>query len=126
MNEKTAVALSNSHLNALVEDGNDQREMLAGVLHENESTILNLLSGYYFQKRGKVHSLTIDQDHIQFKNKTSGSFTTTFHVNYNNGCQDLNYDIENERMTIQFKLDTTNKMLELFGEEVPERDPDEF
>lgn len=126
MNEKSAITLSDSLLKALTENSNKAPEIVNEVLQENKSEILNLLSGYYFQKRGKVHKLSFDEEHLKFDDNTSGSFMASFHVNYNNGCQDLNYDIENERMTIRFKLDMTKKILELFGEEVPERDPDEF
>jgi hypothetical protein len=104
----------------------DWEQIIQEILSASQPEILLLLSGYYYIKRGKIHHLRLELNTIRFNTSFSGHVTVRYNINYNNGCQDLTYDIEDEAMVIAFEIDFNRRALQLYGEEVPEREPDEI
>lgn len=126
MTEKTNISVSEQFATDILHEHTNKRQLLSTLLDQSIADILMMLSGYYYASRGKVHHLKIDGNSIKFDQVTSGFFTVTFDINYTNGCQDLNYDVENENMMIYFTIDLPNKLVQLTGQEIPERGPDEL
>lgn len=87
------------------------------------ATILQLLQGYYFLKRGRVHSLVFQEGSLQKSSDTEGSFQVVFKVSYTQGCQDLSFE-ENDSMQIHYLSD--REIIKFSGEETRERDVNEF
>jgi hypothetical protein len=124
MTQKTNIELSNRFIEAIGNSPGDIKELLIAELKQNESEIETMLSGYYYEDRGQVYGVNIDEDTIELDNSI-GSFNVDFSINYYMGCKDLNYDDDDE-MLIEFKVNLSSKNLELTGENKPEREPDEF
>src|SRR6186997_757019 len=73
------------------------------VLTQSTVEIQDMISHYYYAKRGKIHSLIIEKNSIAFNGESSGRFVVRYNINYTQGCQDLTYD-EDEKMTIDFTV----------------------
>lgn len=124
MKEQTKIDLTREFTSQLG-DARDKKSLILQFLQEQKAVILRLVGDYYYTSRGKVHGLKVS-DEVNFTNETSGSFTVRYDVNFTNGCQDVSYDHEDQRMEMKFLLDLEHSILHLSGEEIPERGPDEF
>ncbi|MBT1702834.1 hypothetical protein [Chryseosolibacter indicus] len=124
MNESTSIHLPDHFFDRLQIETN-KALLLSQTLRDSLKQILDLLTSYYFSKRGKVHGLKLSSEETRFDDNTTGYFIIHYNINYNNGCQDINFD-ESDKMTIRFRIDEHAKLLMLQGEEVREREPDEL
>lgn len=124
MKEQTKIALTSEFLYRL-KNARGKKYLLLEFLRQQNASLLRLVGDYYYSSRGKVHELNVGEE-IIFINDLSGSFTVCFNVNFTNGCQDLTYDHEDQLMVMKFLLDVEHSVIHVSGEDVPEREPDEF
>jgi len=101
-----------------------EKNGLTDILRKFEP-LIDLLNNYYYETKGKIRSVKVLDDSVNFVDKISGFFKLEFSVNYTNGCQDLNYD-DRQSMVINFKINFEDATLKLEGEEIREREPDEL
>lgn len=88
-----------------------------------EPHVPRLLTSYYYMRRGSVHGVLIDCMSYIKDTTASARFEVRFKVNFNQGCQDINYDVD-ESMCIGMNFAESGIILS--GETVPERDGEEF
>jgi len=123
MQERRAIDLSGEVCNAIRHDAGAKQNLLIAKLKEQESSILEMLVSYHYESRGQVSDLLFED--VTFHDPFSGTFKINYKVNYFVGCSDINFD-EKASMTFYFKVDMASHTLELLGENIPERGPDEF
>jgi hypothetical protein len=116
MSEKITITYSNQIINI---------DFVYDLILVNHDRFITMIGNYYYAKRGKVHNLRIDKSTVVFDAEDLGNFIAKFNINFTHGCQDLTYD-EDATMKIAFRVDRPNSKAEFIGEEMLEREPDEF
>lgn len=125
MIEQVEIALSKKAIDALENVQEIRKELLLSDLENNVTSITQMLSNYYFESRGRVFDLKIEENSIFFEDQLTGHLKIHFSLNYFMGCQDLTYD-DKGSMKIQFKVNPQDKIIKLIGEDIRERDPDQY
>ncbi len=125
MIEQTSIELSETRIHAIRNIQEAKNELLVEELINNTTAIENMISGYYYESRGKVYGLNLKKDSIVFEDNLRGYLTLDYSINYFMGCQDLTYDDKNN-MRIDFEINIPEKVIKLSGENIREREPDTY
>jgi hypothetical protein len=124
MREEATIALTDKFIRDVQQAGYKEPIMILELARHNEA-LRNLLIGYHYAERGQVCNLLYKEGSLEFETGLTGSFTVEYGTDYFMACSDQSYNNRN-KMVIGFKICIENNTLRLFGEEIPERTPDEY
>jgi len=106
-------------------------KILKSILEKDfQSQIVTFINQYYSSSdRGTVNYVTVS-DFFKVLSNTSTEIVVkcdfTYDVAYYNGCKDLDTTDEDQFMTITIKISKNNCSSDIIGDEIYERDPDEY
>lgn len=120
MQEKNTFQLSEQFL-----AGDTGKQNIGEELNRNIQAIEALLVGYHFSSRGRVFNVSIEEDSLNEESSLEGYFKVNYFIGQFNACADLDFT-DGAFMQISYKMNPADNSLTLIGEDVPEREPDEF
>jgi len=121
MQEQINIMVSSGCVDAIKNDDADRSDRLNDDLKSSNS-LGGLLSSYH---KGANISYEIDHSSLDLDNQGVGLFRVDYIVHKYSGCKDKDLDEEHE-MTVNVVVNLTTHEATLLGENIPERDPDEF
>ncbi|GEM_PF-6047097 len=108
-------------------DLKETKKLLFKALNQN-SELASMLDGrneFFGDTNGEVHLVTVDKHSIKLFPNGKGSFQADFDISYYFGCSDQNTSRE-ESMSMDFEIDIANSEIKIIGENLPEREPDNY
>lgn len=95
-----------------------------------QSEVVAFINQYYsYSDRGTVNYVTVSDDFEILSNSSVEIVLQcefNYDVTYYNGCKDLDHTDEDQFMTITVKINKNNCSLEIIGDKIYEREPDEY
>ena len=125
MQEKTVINLGRIALEEIAEKPLKIKELLIAKLNENLEKIRLMISGYFFLERKRIYNLTIDEESVSMNEAGNGTFRVNFTIGILDGCADIDRSqLDDMLVSISTNLQTGEILL--LGENIPERQPDDF
>jgi hypothetical protein len=103
--------------------GGQHKEEFFLFLKNKETLIHDLIFSYHYHKKERVYDLVLQENQIFYQTANSGYFIVHYQIGFFNACADLDHHAP-EKMKIDFNF--TDTTLQLKGEYIPEREPDEI
>lgn len=121
MQELRNISVSEEEIFKLI--GEKHKGELCVFLKNQETLIHDLIFSYHYHKKERVYDLVLQENQIFYQTADSGYFIVHYQIGFFNACADLDYHAP-EKMKIDFNF--TDTTLQLKGEYIPEREPDEI
>jgi hypothetical protein len=121
MQELRNISVSDKEKKELLGERNLKRLLI--FLKSKEAIIHDLIFSYHYHKKERVYDLELKENQIHYQTADSGYFMVHYQIGFFNACADLDYHAP-EKMKIDFNF--VNHNLQLKGEYLPEREPDEI
>jgi hypothetical protein len=127
--EKVMSTLSKECLKSIKKGLDKDNKVLHKDLTKNSElmdSLNHLLSRYYSNERGQVHSYQIEIDTLEIDDKGKGSFRADYDVYIHDTCADRRHEEEDMFMIIDFEIHLFTGDITFTGELIYDRDPDEI
>ena len=123
MQERTKISISSVALEGIKMQAADKELIIFNELLANKSKIEDLIISYHYKNRGRVYNVRIESPVLS--QELTGSFNVRYAIGHFNACADIDTN-EDAIMAIQISTDLSLAEINLTGEFIPEREPDEF
>lgn len=123
MQEHLTIKLSGISLSGIMSHAAEQESILLNEFLFNKAKIEDMLTGYYFNTRGRIYNVTINKPVMDAQNR--GYLYVYYFIGHFNACADID-SYEEEKMKLSFVLNLDKAEVKISGEYFPEREPDEF
>ncbi|RYD93045.1 MAG: hypothetical protein EOP54_19830 [Sphingobacteriales bacterium] len=125
MQESVSIILSQNTIQAIAGSSDDRLTMLCAGLQNHKYTLASMLTSYHWDERGIVYGLEIDEKSISIDKYGQGSFIVKYGINIHYGCSDKDIELD-KHMIVTINTDLNAATTTLTGENVIEREPDDF
>lgn len=125
MQETQTITISKIILETIIGDSHERLRVIGNELAKQQDNICSLLTSYHWEERGKVHAIEIDDSSIKVDKNGEGHFTVKYGTNIHYGCSDRDINSDN-MMTISIKVNLQTGSTLLTGENIPDREPDNY
>lgn len=113
-------------LTSITKNSFNKENLLYDDLEKHKQNLIGLLDGYiYKDTRGNVYDLTIEKETVVVDIHGNGGFIVLFDVHYYFGCIDQN-KIDEEQMYMTININLSTGVAKICGEDIQEREPDEY
>jgi hypothetical protein len=123
MQERAKIGISSVALEGIKVEDVDKELIIFNELLANRDKIEDLIISYHYKSRGRVYNVHIEPPVLS--QELAGYFNVRYAIGHFNACADMDTS-EDAIMPIEISTDLSLAEINLTGEFIPEREPDEF